>query len=930
MKKILPLLFTLTAIAFFDDAHATHVRAGEVIAEKISCSSYRYRISVVLYVDTEGIEPGQGTLDYGDGTFEELQLRGVEPDYREYLGDNVEKVIYIRDHVFPGPGTYIIGFREENRNSNIKNIDTSVEVAFYVETQILIDPTFGCDNSPVLLNPPVDKGCVGVAFFHNAGASDIDGDSLSYEFTTPKQRRSAEVPGYEFPHLADAGAQNENQTGSATFTLNKQTGDIVWNAPGGEGEYNFAFRVISWKKIDGKWFKVGYVTRDMQVIVEDCDNQRPELILPSDTCVVAGALLDAEIRAEDPDGDPVKITSFGTVYQFLDNPAQLTPDPATYQIPPAIANFSWQTTCERIGNLPYFIFFKANDTLNGPKLADYDTWLVNVVGPPPQNLIAAQGNLNNVELSWDPYECSNAQTIKIYRKVDTYEFTPGNCELGIPENSGYELIAEVPANTTSYVDRDKDLQYGVNYCYRTVATYNVPEYMESVASEETCVLLEEGIDALVTNVSVTNTSESEGRIFVRWTPPFGVDPAINPPPYSYELYRGVGFDTPGDVSVTNGRIADTTFTDTGLNTLNEVYNYFLIVYDGNAETIDTTSLASSVRANPSPIKGAIELSWEANTPWSNFAQNYPMHLIYRDNIIPGEPEQLVLYDSVNVFLDGFTYLDDGTTSGEGILDDKKEYCYYITTRGTYGNDTISEPLLNNSQIICAQPNDTIVPCGPSQLVVLNDCEELRNQVCDFDDYENILAWSFDLTQECGFDVRGFKVYFSPTGNEEDFQEIAHVTDTFFVHTDIPSYKGCYRVTAVDRSGNESEPTETLCKDNCPFYFLPNIFTPNGDGPNDTFQAFYDTPQDRDNPYSLCPRFVQSVKFEVYNRWGELVYDFQSGGENTIFIRWDGISNEGKPLPAGTYYYLATVTFDMLDPKQKVQEIKGWVKIDRGN
>ncbi len=940
MKRFILPTIALLFLIVSHQASATHVRAGEIQAERISCSSRTYRITLIMYVDTEGVEPGLGTLDYGHGQQkEDLDLRGSEPDYREFLGDNIEKVIYYRTHPFPSSGYYTITFREENRNADIVNMDQSVGTAFSVQTQIVIDDVLGCDNSPILLNPPIDKACTGVAFFHNPGAIDLDGDSLSYEFTIPKKDAKNTVDNYRFPDVFDRNkynAQNEQQNGSATFTINPVTGDIKWDAPGGQGEYNFAFKIISWKKINGKYYPYGFVIRDMQVRVAECDNERPELILPPDTCVVAGSLLEAEIMAVDPDNNDVKISSFGLVYEFTNNPAKLTPDPPVFQPSPATANFSWQTTCERISSSDYQVVFKAEDTLNGIKLATYGTWLIKVVGPPPQGLMAEQGAQNTVSLTWDQYECSNAKTIKIYRKVDEYAYMPGNCELGIPPNSGYELIAEVPANSTSFLDTDNELLYGVNYCYRLVATFNVPEYMESVVSEESCTLLTEEVDALITNVSIETTDVSNGEIFVRWTSPFGVDTGINPEPFYYELYRGTGFTAPGNLLISGGRITDTTFVDTGLNTEDQVYNYYVVTYDANFDAIDTSAVASSVRLEPTALKGAIELNWTANTPWTNFAQNFPNHLIYRDHVPNENPDQLVLIDSTNVFGNGFFYLDDGSATGESILDDKIEYCYYITTRGTYGNDKILEPFENNSQVICAQPNDSIPPCGPQEFIIVNselngNCDNIQNEPCNFDNFENELTWGFDFNDECGSDVRGFKVYFSESGRESDFTEIAYVRDTFFVHSDIASYKGCYYITAVDRSGNESEPTEVMCNDNCPYYFLPNVFTPNGDDFNDVFEAYYEYPYDEGNPYRFCPRFVESVRFEVFNRWGQKVYNSASdSGESSIYIQWDGIASNGRPVASGVYYYIAYVTFDMLDPNKREIEYKGWLKVERGN
>ena len=54
--------------------------------------------------------------------------------------------------------------------------------------------------------------------------------------------------------------------------------------------------------------------------------------------------------------------------------------------------------------------------------------------------------------------------------------------------------------------------------------------------------------------------------------------------------------------------------------------------------------------------------------------------------------------------------------------------------------------------------------------------------------------------------------------------------------------------------------------------FPNFFTPNNDGKNDTFQPY-------SFPFIKCPRFVNSLTFTVYNRWGKEVYTESSGGEN---------------------------------------------------
>ena len=68
--------------------------------------------------------------------------------------------------------------------------------------------------------------------------------------------------------------------------------------------------------------------------------------------------------------------------------------------------------------------------------------------------------------------------------------------------------------------------------------------------------------------------------------------------------------------------------------------------------------------------------------------------------------------------------------------------------------------------------------------------------------------------------------------------------------------------------------------------IPNVFTPNGDGVNDVFQ--------------FKTNGVTTYKFDVYNRWGAIVYEFT--GKR---IYWDGRSSAGVQMESGTYFYVLT-------------------------
>ncbi len=68
------------------------------------------------------------------------------------------------------------------------------------------------------------------------------------------------------------------------------------------------------------------------------------------------------------------------------------------------------------------------------------------------------------------------------------------------------------------------------------------------------------------------------------------------------------------------------------------------------------------------------------------------------------------------------------------------------------------------------------------------------------------------------------------------------TDTVFYHRMSEGFMlaGCYAVSAIDSFENESAFSAKICVDNCIMYELPNVFTPNGDGINDTL--YFEQPE----------------------------------------------------------------------------------------
>jgi gliding motility-associated-like protein len=391
---------------------------------------------------------------------------------------------------------------------------------------------------------------------------------------------------------------------------------------------------------------------------------------------------------------------------------------------------------------------------------------------------------------------------------------------------------------------------------------------------------------------------------VCWIRPaaLALDTLLNTGPYRYVLSRADGQTTdPGAFTeITSftrqffGEQVDTCFTDTDLNTEGQAYSYRIELFvDNESDPLGEAQPASSVRLSGAPTDNAAVLSWTALTPWTNISFD-----LFRQD--PGGGSFALLTTTTET-----SFRDENLVNGE-------EYCYYVLASGTYSVDDIPSPLLNKSQQLCLRPLDNVPPCPP-ELSVTSVCD--RGVDCTIaDNLFNTLNWVAPI-DVCGDeDVAGYRLYFSanPEQPGELVAEINSETILTFDHTPPGGITGCYTITAFDLNGNESDRSAEVCVINCPIYDLPNAFTPNGDNQNDLFI-----------PRGRC--FVERVEFQVFNRWGQLVFETTDPA-----INWDGTNLNGDRLSSGTYYYVGQVFEQRLDGVTLAPEpLSGFIELIAG-
>ncbi len=371
MKKIVTIVLLLASFLFkSNELKASHAAGGELVYTLVNAATNTYKFTFKFYRDCSGTqEPATfqlcGSTSNACGTALTATLNKVIGNLPNGFPNGSPVTTGCPGYPTNCNGGTIPGYREwwyEGtvtipqqcniwrfyvqlccRNTGINNLTNSASQNIFIETHF--DNTITqTNNSPYFSNPPIAYFCINQQANVNYAAIDPDGDSVVYESIEPRTNASCTYA----PNIIFAAGYNTIQpfpTGN-TFTLNTSTGAISF-IPTVAGKWVFTVKVKEYR--NGQY--LGFIMRDIQIVVDNCNTPSPVLNIDTLT-VVGGQVLNNVVQgcAGDTLNFCFDLTSTNPIAVLVpnDNSTVSTPGAViTYQntLTDSIrACFSWGTT----------------------------------------------------------------------------------------------------------------------------------------------------------------------------------------------------------------------------------------------------------------------------------------------------------------------------------------------------------------------------------------------------------------------------------------------------------------------------------------------------------------------------------------------------------------------------------------------------------
>ncbi len=352
---VLGVCITLATLFNTSNLYATHAQGADISYQCLGGSNYQIMVS--FYRDCSGVgAPANVTVNLSSASCGQnlnLTLFPIGGTGIEVSPVCASMATTCTGGAYPGVqewkysstinlpaacADWVFSFTLCCRNAAINTINAPGSENIYVEAN-LDNLNYPCNNSPVFSNPPVPYVCATQTYCFNHGATDADGDSLSYSLITPMTGVGTTVT-YLPPYTS-----TQPLNSIPAMTMNPLTGDICMTPQLLEVTV-MAVLVEEWRA----GVLIGSVIRDIQVRVINCTNTVPTMTgingtTSFSTSVCAGSTLSFNIFSTDEDP--------GQILTLVWNSAIPGATFTTAGTPYPTGTFTWTPTPGDVSSTPY-------------------------------------------------------------------------------------------------------------------------------------------------------------------------------------------------------------------------------------------------------------------------------------------------------------------------------------------------------------------------------------------------------------------------------------------------------------------------------------------------------------------------------------------------------------------------------------------------
>ncbi|MDW7690949.1 fibronectin type III domain-containing protein [Flammeovirgaceae bacterium SG7u.111] len=500
-------LFVLSFLLLLTfQANATHIRGGYLTGKHISGLTYEF--NVYIYRDVDGVPPQFGEMEIWNGS-QEVLAEIVVPESLGFspVDSQTEFLKYTITYTFSTEGEYKVSFYEQSRAPGVKNISSSGNNAFFVQSIFYVESSTILNSAPLSAITPRFYARNSTKEYLNPFIYDLDEDSISFRLTTPKQDinetgTGIEVSDYLFPN--DSSFHNGDLT--KVFKIDQNSGQITVDVSE-PGEFHFAFYVDEWK--DGKL--VSSINFDMQFISIDDHHEIPTYSDPrvgflENTCITNQSKMLGAIKISNAD-------YYTYESNFTNNSAikifeRTEVDIGGYH---NVLDFEINTDSpEELIGTEFIVKVRA---FRGNQFSkDSKQWSFRVFpGTAPAVPTALMGGeKKTLHLSWSPYQSKGSNKMSIWRLKGQEPNFDLSCSDFPNHEVDFEKIGEVDGTDTTFIDYNGGVPISpdTNYFYVLRA-----EFGEAFSPFSDITLAIESEDTLSSVKGIVFYDENENGIW---------------------------------------------------------------------------------------------------------------------------------------------------------------------------------------------------------------------------------------------------------------------------------------------------------------------------------------------------------------------------------------------------------------------------------